>query len=648
MKRWAPWQQLGFRAKLIWGGVLLQLLTLAAVTLGASTLVDRYLQGELQARVAQLKPLFNAALSVPMAQRDYATVAAILGETRITRDIEFICVRDVQGRVIAEDRASGSAIALGSSDAKPSRDPARPATFDFSAPLEIGGQTLGRVEFGLSRDALAQTRQQLLWAIAGISVLAMALFSALLAALSHAVTRPLMDLVVAARDIHAANYDVEFDPHRKDELGVLMKAFARLGQEVRRKVTELTQSEVLQRRYLEEAVRRQTETSLALQAAESANEAKADFIANMSHEIRTPMNAIVGYADMLLRTPLNGDQQEYASRLQIASTTLLGVINNVLDFSKIEAGQLQASREPFDIVATVDNVAALFQPQLRDKAVRLHLDIDPGVPRIVSGDALRLHQVLVNLVGNAVKFTEEGQVRIRVQDVGTDAARPTLRIAVCDTGIGIAPEQIERIFSPFAQADGSITRRFGGTGLGLSISRRLVALMGGTLALRSEPGQGSEFWVEIPFEAVDEARASDWLGLSPVTDGSRRPWATGPAAATADADSAPPPSGTAGQAAAGSAPPDAGPPAGVGSLDRAALEPLLDELDDLLSRNMMGARRLADRVRRQVQGTGWSEPFSGIEQEVRRLRFREARSRLAALRAGGDEASSDVTRATRS
>lgn len=620
----ARWQRLGFRAKLIWVGVSLQVLMLAAVALGASTLVDRYLQQELKARVGQLKPLFNAALAAPLAQRDYATVAAILAEARATRDLVFVCVLDASGRLIAEDRAGATPAVAGTSELrKPAPAVGSQATLDFEAPLAMGGQVLGRVEFGLSRSALAETRRSLLWALALIGLLCLLVFSALLAALSHALTRPLTALAVAARDIHAANYDVEFDPQRKDELGVLMKAFSRMGLEVRRKVGELVHSEALQRKYLQEAIRRQTETSLALRAAETANAAKADFIANMSHEVRTPMNAIVGYADMLLRTPLQPAQQEYAQRLQNASTTLLGVMNNVLDFSKIEAGQLKADAQPFDVLATVDSAVGLFQPQLRDSTVRLRLEIAPGVPRLISADGLRLHQVLVNLVGNAVKFTEEGEVRVSVQCRDGQASAPVLCIVVSDTGIGIEASQIERIFAPFAQADGSITRRFGGTGLGLSISRRLAELMGGTLSVRSTLGRGAEFTLQVPFSPVEQAPADGPSALAPAV--SPHPVATGATGA--------PTAAAPGPASLPSSSPQR-------QADLAALRPLLAELDDLLSRNMLGARRVAERVRAELQGTVWADAFSPIEQDVQRLRFPAARSRLASLRDPWAEASS--------
>jgi signal transduction histidine kinase len=612
------WNRLGFRAKLICVGVLLQVLMLAAVGVGVTTLVDRYLQRELTARVGQLKPLFNSALAAPLAQRDFATVAAILTEARATRDLVFVCVRDASGRMIAESRADSTAFTTGASGlTKPAAVEAAQDSLDFEAPLEMGGQVLGQVEFGLSRSALAQTRQSLLWALALIGVLCLLVFSALLAALSHALTRPLSALAEAARDIHAANYDVSFDPDRKDELGVLMKAFARMGLEMRRKVAELLHSEALQRKYLQEAIRRQTETSLALQAAETANAAKAEFIANMSHEVRTPMNAIVGYADMLLRTPLQAEQQAYAQRLQNASTALLGVMNNVLDFSKIEAGQLQPSTEPFDVIATLDSVMSLFQPQLRGGAVRLRLDMAPDVPRLISADGLRLHQVLVNLVGNAVKFTEEGEVRIVVRVRHSPPAAPTLCVCVSDTGIGIEASQIERIFAPFAQADGSITRRFGGTGLGLSISRRLAELMGGTLLVRSQPGQGAEFTLEVPFSPLEQAPHE----APPEIEPEARPEA--------------PLEMRAGVPVGQPVPTPALRPA-----DLAVLEPLLQELDGLLSLNMLAARRVAERVRGELHGTAWAADFSEVEQDIGRLHFRAARSGLASLRARWADASS--------
>jgi anti-sigma regulatory factor (Ser/Thr protein kinase) len=233
---------------------------------------------------------------------------------------------------------------------------------------------------------------------------------------------------------------------------------------------------------------------------------------------------------------------------------------------------------------------------------------------------LRLHQVLVNLVGNAVKFTEEGEVRVSVQCRDAQTSAPVLCIVVSDTGIGIEASQIERIFAPFAQADGSITRRFGGTGLGLSISRRLAELMGGTLSVRSTPGYGAEFTLQVPFSPVEQAPPGGTPHLAP-TAAPDRITAAGPTTVAPEPASAPP------------AVPQR-------QADLVVLQPLLTELDDLLSRNMLSARGVAEQVRAELQGTAWAEGFSDIEQDVSRLRFPAARARLAFLRAQWAEASS--------
>jgi anti-sigma regulatory factor (Ser/Thr protein kinase) len=240
---------------------------------------------------------------------------------------------------------------------------------------------------------------------------------------------------------------------------------------------------------------------------------------------------------------------------------------------------------------------------------------------------LRLHQVLVNLVGNAVKFTEEGEVRISVHAHHAPPAAPTLCVRVADTGIGIDASQIERIFAPFAQADGSITRRFGGTGLGLSISRRLAELMGGTLSVRSQPGQGAEFTLEVPFSPVEQvpAEAPPEL-LIPTPTLTPTPLS---ATATATATASDPANQTA-----------SAPAAALRPAHLAALEPLLQELDGLLSLNMLTARRVAERVRAELHGTSCADDFGEVEQDIARLRFRAARAHLASMRARWADASS--------
>ncbi len=234
-------------------------------------------------------------------------------------------------------------------------------------------------------------------------------------------------------------------------------------------------------------------------AAEAANKAKSLFLANMSHEIRTPMNAILGLVRILEDSALAEPERRYISQIRLSARLLLGILNDILDFSKIEAGQLELEHAPFALNEVLQSVLAIVSADARSKKIKARFEIASEVPPVLVGDSLRLQQVLINLAGNAVKFTKAGEVVVsaRMQDRAGDTG--TLEIVVRDTGIGIAPEQQERLFLAFSQGDSSTTRRYGGSGLGLAISKRLVTLMGGTITVRSELGQGSEFRFTIRF-----------------------------------------------------------------------------------------------------------------------------------------------------
>jgi len=253
----------------------------------------------------------------------------------------------------------------------------------------------------------------------------------------------------------------------------------------------------------------QKEAAQAAQAeAERATEAKSIFLANMSHEIRTPMNAVIGLSHLALGTAMSPRQHDYVAKIHLAGNTLLGIINDILDFSKIEAGKLDIEIADFDLDEILAYVSTVTGAQAGNKGLALKLEVAPDVPRALRGDALRLGQVLVNLVGNAVKFTSTGTVTLAIRRLGTSARGERLAFSVRDTGIGMAREQLDRLFQPFVQADDSITRKFGGTGLGLSITRDLVELMGGTIEVKSEPGVGSCFSFELDLApAQDPAQA---------------------------------------------------------------------------------------------------------------------------------------------
>ncbi|MGZ5544011.1 MAG: response regulator, partial [Limisphaerales bacterium] len=280
-----------------------------------------------------------------------------------------------------------------------------------------------------------------------------------------------------------------------------------LQNSVQARTKQLTK-EVDERKLAEsDAHRARIEAERARETADAANRAKSQFLAAMSHEIRTPMNGVIGMTNLLLDTQLNTEQRDFAETTRQSAESLLTVINDILDFSKIEAGKLDFEVADFDLVATVESIADLFTERAQVKDLELNLNIHHEVPRFVRGDAHRLRQVLTNIIGNAIKFTAQGEVFLEISTIKVAANRAELRFSVKDTGIGIDSDTRKKLFQPFSQADTSTTRRFGGTGLGLVICQRLVKMMSGDIHIESEPGRGSTFWFNAFFDLAATAPA---------------------------------------------------------------------------------------------------------------------------------------------
>src|SRR6266404_4887659 len=439
----------------------------------------------------------------------------MLSTIRAERYVMTAVLYDKNGKIFAEYRRDGLGAEFKTPAWREQGTEFNPESLTLYRNISLGGEKAGSIAIVSDLSELQSKMREyrtLSVLVLAISILITFVISSRLVRL---ITQPILRLAeIAGKVSTQKNYALRAISNGKDEVGKLVGAFnemltgiqerdaalqgAKDQLEIRvEKRTEELRNEVKERQEAEAAMR------LAKEAAEKASQAKSEFLANMSHEIRTPLNGVMGMTDLALETSLTAEQREYLETVKSSSEALLVVINDILDFSKIEADRIVLESAEFDLRDCLESALRTVAVRADEKGLELLCEVAPEVPEVVIGDAGRLRQVVLNLVGNAIKFTDAGEVAVRVGADAQNRAEGVLHFTVADTGIGVPEDKRETIFAPFTQADTSTTRKYGGTGLGLTISNRLVAMMGGAIWVESELGKGSQFHFTARLKATN-------------------------------------------------------------------------------------------------------------------------------------------------
>ncbi|MEW8303204.1 MAG: ATP-binding protein, partial [Candidatus Thiodiazotropha sp.] len=469
-------------------------------------------RGEAATRLQSLALLLGANSSAAITFSDQDTANDILATLSTQQDVIEATITLNNG-----DRFARYVSAKFEATSKPERETTPVASYfrliTVEEPILLDGEGIGTLHIvgDMSRAKSILLQQSLL--VLGVYIVSMVFAFWLSNRFQRLISKPVQQLLRTMKKV-AVKRDFTHRAHRlsNDELGSLVDGFNAMLDRIQKHDSKLAAYHQDLERQVTERTR---ELNTAKNEAEAASQAKSDFLATMSHEIRTPMSGVIGFAHLLKKTQLDDQQDEYTEIIISSAQSLLEIIDDILNFSKMEAGKLSLDCSNFALQSLIHGVEVLFTPKAMEKGLTLSTSVGDNIPAMLYGDPAKLRQVLINLVGNAIKFTDTGSVSVKLEMEDQTEQRLILKITVSDTGIGITPEQKSMLFQPFQQCDGSLTRSYGGTGLGLVIAQRLADLMGGDIRLTSTPGRGSTFIARLRLEVAKPVNESGLAAVEP-------------------------------------------------------------------------------------------------------------------------------------